>query len=39
MKFSFHPEAVRELENAIEYYENMERGLGYDFALEVYMGR
>ena len=36
MNFSFHPEAEEELKKAIDYYEDMEPGLGYDFALEVY---
>lgn len=36
MSFSFHPEAEEELNQAIDYYENIESGLGYDFALEVY---
>ena len=36
MKFFFHPEAELEFFNAIEYYEESEIGLGYDFALEVY---
>jgi hypothetical protein len=36
MSFSFHPESEEEFNKAIEYYENIEPGLGYDFALEVY---
>ena len=36
MNFAFHPEAEAEFNEAIEYYEEMEPGLGYDFALEVY---
>lgn len=36
MNFSFHPEAEDEFNRAIEYYEGIEPGLGYDFALEVY---
>lgn len=36
MSFSFHPEAEKELTEAIAYYEQIEPGLGYDFALEVY---
>ena len=35
MNFSFHPEAEKELNEAIDYYEDIEPGLGYDFALEV----
>ncbi len=36
MTHSFHPEAEREFEAAIDYYENCERGLGLDFAVEVF---
>lgn len=36
MHFSFHPEAEKEFNQAIDYYEDMELGLGYDFALEIY---
>jgi hypothetical protein len=36
MSFSFHPEAEQEFNKAIDYYENIEPGLGYDFALEVH---
>ena len=36
MTFAFHPEAEAEFNEAIEYYEEIEPGLGYDFALEVY---
>ncbi len=36
MIFSFHPEAEEELNKAIDYYEAIEPGLGYDFAQEVY---
>ena len=36
MKYSFHPEAEAEFVQAIEYYEECEVGLGYDFAIEVY---
>ncbi|MBI5640719.1 MAG: type II toxin-antitoxin system RelE/ParE family toxin [Nitrospirae bacterium] len=35
MTFSFHPEAEEEFIQAIEYYENNEPGLGYDFSIEV----
>jgi hypothetical protein len=34
--FSFHPEAESEFNRAIDYYEEIEPGLGYDFAIEVY---
>jgi toxin ParE1/3/4 len=36
MNFSFHPEADVELFEAIEYYEECEAGLGYDFSIELY---
>lgn len=36
MIFSFHPEAEEEFSQAIEYYENNEPGLGYDFSIEVH---
>jgi len=36
MTYSFHPEAEAEFNEAIEYYEKIEKGLGYDFAIEVY---
>jgi hypothetical protein len=36
MKYSFHPDAGAEFVHAIEYYEKCEKGLGYDFAVEVY---
>ena len=36
MIFSFHPEAEAEFNDAIDYYEDKERGLSYDFAVEVY---
>ena len=36
MSFSFHPEAEEEFNKAIEYYEAIDAGLGYDFALEVH---
>lgn len=36
MKYSFHPDAVAEFNQAIDYYENCADGLGYDFAVEVY---
>jgi toxin ParE1/3/4 len=36
MTFSFHPEAEAEFIDAIEYYEKHERGLGYDFSIEVH---
>lgn len=36
MRYSFHPEAEAEFVQAIEYYEECEASLGYDFAVEVY---
>lgn len=36
MKNLFHPEAEAEFVQAIEYYEEREVSLGYDFAVEVY---
>ncbi len=36
MKYVFHPEAEVEFVSAIDYYEDCEQGLGYDFAVEVY---
>ncbi|MBI1748241.1 MAG: type II toxin-antitoxin system RelE/ParE family toxin [Acidobacteria bacterium] len=37
MNYLFHPEAEVEFIEAIEYYEEKESGLGYDFAVEVYL--
>lgn len=36
MNYFFHPEAEKELIEAVDYYEGIELGLGYDFALEVF---
>ena len=36
MSFFFHPEAEKEFNEAIDYYEDIEPGLGYDFALEIH---
>ena len=36
MKFSFHREAEREFDIAVEYYEGCRPGLGLEFAAEVY---
>ena len=36
MSFAFHPEAEAELNEAVEYYERVEPGLGYEFALEAH---
>ena len=35
MNFSFPPEAEQEFNAAIDYYESIHPGLGYDFAFEV----
>jgi hypothetical protein len=32
----FHPAAESEFNAAIDYYEDIEKGLGYDFSLEVF---
>ncbi len=36
MSFHFHPEAERELREAVDYYEHIKPGLGYDLSIEVY---
>jgi hypothetical protein len=36
MRFWFHPEAEIEFNAAIDYFEEIETGLAYDFAVEVY---
>ncbi len=36
MNHAFHPEAEAELNQAIDHYEEIEPGLGYDFVLEIY---
>jgi len=35
MNFSFPPEAEQEFNAAIDYYESIHPGTGYDFAFEV----
>ncbi len=35
MSFLFHQEAEEELHEAVDYYEAIEHGLGYNFAVEV----
>jgi plasmid stabilization system protein ParE len=35
MRVEFHPDAQREFEESIEFYEGREPGLGLEFALEV----
>ena len=37
MKFSFHPNAESELNDAIDYYNQIQEGLGLEFAKEVYL--
>lgn len=36
MKFQFHPAADAELDQAVEYYERCQSGLGLEFAEDVY---
>jgi hypothetical protein len=36
VKFSFHPAAEIELNQAVDYYESCAKGLGIDFALEIH---
>lgn len=36
MSFRLHPDAEEELSEAIRYYEDVEPGLGQDFAVEIY---
>ena len=36
MIFSFHPEAEDELNLSVDYYENCSKGLGAEFAVEIY---
>ncbi len=36
MKYTFHPDAELEFEDAINYYEERQNGLGYDFSFQVY---
>ena len=36
MTFSFHPAASAELNQGVDYYEECESGLGYEFLEEVY---
>jgi hypothetical protein len=36
MRYLFHPEVEFEFFAAIDYYEDREPGLGYDFAIEVH---
>ncbi len=36
MKYRFHPEAEAELNDAVDYYDACQEGLGLEFAREVY---
>ena len=36
MKFYFHPDAEAEFDKAVEYYEQLQLGLGIEFAEEIY---
>lgn len=36
MNYSFHPEAEKELNSSIDYYEEYQNNLGLEFAQEVY---
>jgi len=36
MNYFFHPEAEEEFLKAIDYYEDCRKGLGFDFAREIY---
>ena len=36
MKYSFHPLAVEELNDSIDYYEDKSPGLGLEFSKEIY---
>ena len=36
MKYSFHPSAIIELQETVNYYEECQSGLGLEFAREIY---
>jgi len=36
MTYFFHPEAEKEFNAAIDYYEESRQGLGYEFAIEIH---
>ena len=36
MKYRFHPQAEAELNEAVDYYDGCQEGLGLEFAKEVY---
>ena len=37
MRFFFHPEADKEFQESIRYYEDCRSGLGLEFAEEIYV--
>ena len=37
MKYRFHPEAEAELNDAVDYYDACQKGLGLEFAREVHI--
>ena len=37
MKYSFHPIAETELNQAVDYYNECQGGLGFEFAKEIYL--
>ena len=39
MKDLFHPEAEKEFQKSINYYEDCQEGLGYELAREIYNSR
>ena len=36
MNFSFHPEAEKEFNQAIDYYEDLQESLGLEYAQEIF---
>ncbi len=36
MKYSFHPDAEKELNDAVDYYNDCQNGLGLEFVKEIY---
>ena len=36
LKYSFHPSAEKELNDAVDYYNAVQRGLGLEFAKEIH---
>jgi len=37
LNYSFHPDAEKELNEAVDYYNECQNGLGLEFAKEVYL--